>query len=178
MNDIVTPNFIIFNFSTEKVYKDFIFYICKCSYSSDGSEDACQLNVNGKNYEYLFWEGICNRKEDFEGGEVVGISKEKFVDELEELLGRLGLNEREINDFIVYWLTKLSNRKRHKVTICGEKYDNEIAPLQVDGFNQIHRVMLMFEEVDSIDGMKSVEDVVRRERPTGKYVIEWGAILA
>ena len=50
--------------------------------------------------------------------------------------------------------------------------------LTVDEFVQIHRVMLMFEEVDSIDGMKSVDDVVRRERPTGKYVIEWGAILA
>ena len=138
-------------------------YEWKCSYSSDGSEDACQLTVNGKNYEYLFWEGICNRKEDFEEGEVVGISKEKFVDELEELLGKLGLNEREINDFIVYWLTKLSNRKGHKVTICAKKYDNEIAQLKVDGFVQIHRVMLMFEEVDLIDGMKSVEDVVRDE---------------
>ena len=64
------------------------------------------------------------------------------------------------------------------MTICGQKYDNEIAQLKVDGFDQIHRVMLMFEEVDSIDGMKSVDDIMRRERPTGKYVIEWGAILA
>ena len=48
-------------------------YEWKCSYSSDGSEDACQLTVNGKNYEYLFWEGVCTRKEDFEEGEVVVI---------------------------------------------------------------------------------------------------------
>ena len=75
-------------------------------------------------------------------------------------------------------LTTLSNRNGHKVTICNEKYENEIAQLQVGGFVQIHRVMLMFEEIDSIDGMKSVEDVVRKERPSGKYVIEWGAVLA
>ena len=74
------------------VCQEFLIFICKCSYSSDGNEDACQLRVGG--------------------------------------------------------------------------------------FSQIHRVMLMFEEVDSMNGMKSVEDVVRRERPTGKYVIEWGAVLA
>ena len=76
-------------------------YEWKCSYSSDRSEDACELTLNGKKNEYLFWEGPCKRKEDFEG-EVVSIGKEKFVDELEEFLGRLGLNEREINDFVVY----------------------------------------------------------------------------
>ena len=52
------------------------------------------------------------------------------------------------------------------IFICIFSYasdDNEIAQLRVDGFVQIHRVMLMFEEVDSINGMKSVEDIVRDE---------------
>ena len=34
--------------------------------------------------------------------------------------------------------------------------------------------MLMFEEVDSIDGMKSIQ---QRKKPTEKYVIDWNIIL-
>ena len=96
------------------------------------------------------------------------------------MLERLGLNERERGDFIVYWMTKLSNRKGHKVTICDEVYDNEIAQLEVSGFSKIHRVMLKFEEVEVEDltNFKKVDEVERKNRPTGKYVIEWGAILA
>ena len=159
--------------ATEKKYE------WKCSYSSDGSDDACALTCEGKKYEYVFWERPCNKNDVF-NGEVVGIRKEHFVDELEVLLEKLGLNERESNDFIVYWLTKLSNRKGHRVTICNEHYDNEIAKLQVKGFSQIHRVMLKFEEVidDVVVILKQVKDVERKQRPTGKYVIEWGAILA
>ena len=152
-------------------------YLWKCSYSSQGTDDCCSIQMNGKKYDYLFWEGQCSNKEVLKG-EVVGISKEHFVDDLEILLERLGLNDREREDFIVYWMTKLSNRKCHKVTICDEVYDNEIAQLEVSGFSKIHRVMLKFEEVEELSNLKKVNDVERKARPTGKYVIEWGAILA
>ena len=119
-------------------------------------------------------------KENEFNGEIIGIKAEKFEEELDKLLERLGLNERERNDFIVYWITKLSGRKGHKVTICDEKYDNEIAKLEVSGFTQILRVMLKFEEIeeDEVMKLKGVETVEKKERPTGKYVIEWGGDLA
>ena len=110
----------------------------------------------------------------------IGFQAENFEEELDELLERLGLNERERNDYIVYWITKLSGRKGHKVTICDEKYDNEIAKLEVTGFTEQMRVMLKFEEIEDeeVMKMKRVETVEKKVRPTGKYVIEWGAILA
>ena len=65
------------------------------------------------------------------------------------------------------------------MTICNEKYNNEIAKLEVSGFTQILRVMLKFEEVneDVFGQLKGVESVEKRKRPIGKYVIEWGSIL-
>ena len=148
------------------------------SYSSIGNESCYEMKINDKKYDYLFWEGQCLKKEEFVG-EVVGIHGEKFEEEVNILLERLGLNERERNDFIAYWLTKLSGRKMFKMITCNEKYNNEIAKLEVSGFIQILRVMLKFEEVneDVFGQLKGVESVEKRKRPTGKYVIEWGGIL-
>ena len=154
-------------------------YEWKGSYSSKGNNDACEMKINNKKYEYVFWEGPCMKGDEFKG-EVIGIKADKFEEELDLLLERLGLNERERNDFIVYWITKLSGRKGHKVTICDEKYDNEIARLEVSGFTEQLRVMLKFEEIedDEVMKMKGVETVEKKVRPRGKYVVEWGAILA
>ena len=146
-------------------------------YTSNGTNEACQIIIGEKKYEYLFWEGPPRNKEAFKG-QVIGINKGQFVTEIEILLEKLGLNEREINDFIVYWLTKLNQLTAFKVTICDKSYDNEIAQLEVNGFTQIHRVMLKFEEVETIEGLPTIESISPLQRPSGKYIIEWGAVLA
>ena len=151
-------------------------YVWKGTYSSNGNE-SCSISIGNKKYDYIFWEGPCLKEEAFQG-ESIGIRKEHFEEEVDELLKKLGLNERERNDFIVYWITKLHSRKYHKVTICDSSYDDRIAPLKVTGFTQLHRVMLKFEEVESIEGLKTVHDISSRQRPSGKYVIEWGGIVA
>ncbi|EDR27347.1 ubiquitin, putative [Entamoeba dispar SAW760] len=151
-------------------------YEWKGTYNSDG-ENNCKITVDGKEVEYLFWEGICLKESEFKGQQI-GISQQHFEEELDELLERLGLNERERNDFIVYWITKLGKRKYHLVTICDSKFDKEVASLTVSGFEQTHRVMLKFEETKDLCGLEGVKSVTKRQRPTGKYVIEWGAILA
>ena len=121
-------------------------YEWKGTYSSNGHEDSCKITINNKKYDYIFWEGPCVKPHQF-NGEIIGIQSDNFEEELDILLEKLGLNERERNDFIVYWLTKLTGRKGHKVTICDEKYDNEVAKLSVSNYSQILRVMLKFEEI-------------------------------
>ena len=154
-------------------------YEWKGKYSSNGSDDCCKVTIKGKKYDYLFWEGPCMKEDQFKGN-IIGMRSEVFEEELDKLLQKLGLNERERNDFIVYWLTKLSGRKGHKVTICDEVYDNEIAQLEVNGFDKYLRVMLKFEEIsnEEVNELPSVDSVGQQARPTGKYVVEWGAILA
>ena len=154
-------------------------YEWKGTYSSNGNEDACQITINEKKYDYIFWEGPCIKEDQF-NGEIIGIQSDKFEEELDLLLEKLGLNERERNDFIVYWLTKLSGRTGHKITICNEKYDNEISKLTISNYSQMLRVMLKFEEISSeeVNELKGIDSIQKKERPTGKYVVEWGAILA
>ena len=50
--------------------------------------------------------------------------------------------------------------------------------MKITGFTQIHRILFKFEEVESIEGLKTVYDISSLQRPSGKYVIEWGAIVA
>ncbi|EDR28928.1 hypothetical protein EDI_249480 [Entamoeba dispar SAW760] len=150
-------------------------YEWKGTYCSDGVSN-CVIEINNKHFDYLFWEGVCLKKEEFKGKEV-GITYENISNELEVLLKKLGMNEREVNDFIVYWIAKL-NKNYYKVTICDSSYDNEIAQLKISGFNQIHRIALKFEEVENINNLPTIDSVEERQRPTGKYVIEWGGIIA
>ncbi|EDR29226.1 hypothetical protein EDI_237900 [Entamoeba dispar SAW760] len=150
-------------------------YEWKGTYCSDGVSN-CVIEINNKHFDYLFWEGVCLKKEEFKGKEV-GITHENISNELEVLLKKLGMNEREINDFIVYWIAKL-NKNYYKVTICDSSYDNEIAQLKISGFNQTHRIALKFEEVENINNLPTIDSVEERQRPTGKYVIEWGGIIA
>ena len=63
----------------------------------------------GRNYYALFWEGIDNNIYDMnEGFIVAGKGTVKF---LEDKLSILGLNDKEINEFIVYWLPKMEDNK-------------------------------------------------------------------
>ena len=59
-------------------------------------------------------------------------------------------------------------------------YDNDIVKLEVNGFDKYLRVMLKFEEIsnEEVNELPNVDSVGQKVRPTGKYVVEWGAILA
>jgi hypothetical protein len=60
---------------------------------------------DGKEYSYLYWEGVDDIEYDFSKGFVVkGTDTAAF---LQEKLAYLGLSPREYNEFIVYWLPQM-----------------------------------------------------------------------
>ena len=66
------------------------------------SPDGTLTDRNGKAYNYLYWEGETFTEYDMsEGFCVKGNDTAEF---LEYALGKLGLNRREANEFIVFWL--------------------------------------------------------------------------
>ena len=58
-----------------------------------------------RNYYALYWEGIDNSIIDMNEGFVVKGKQTSIF--LENKLSYLGLNDREINEFIVYWISKM-----------------------------------------------------------------------
>ena len=87
----------------------------------------------GRNYYALFWEGIDNNIYDMnEGFIVAGKDTVKF---LEDKLSILGLNDKEINEFIVYWLPKMEDNKYNTLQEQISKID-EFIKVQTEQFGE------------------------------------------
>ena len=126
--------------------------------------------VTGKEYNYLFWEGTSGTEYDLSRGFVVeGKDTAGF---LEEKLAYLGLNEKERNEFIVYWLPRMEDNKYNLITFQGKAY-TEHAKLKISPEpDSILRVFMVYKPLDkAIDIPEQELEPFERE---GFTVIEWG----
>ena len=87
------------------------------------------LFSDGKEYSYLFWEGVSDTEYDFSQGFVV--PGEETAEFLQEKLALLGLTAREYNEFIVYWLPKMQENPYNLISFQSERY-TDIAKLDID----------------------------------------------
>lgn len=70
-------------------------------------------DANGRYYYGLYWEEMKNHEVDFKEGFYV--TSENAIEFLEEKLDKIGLNNREANEFIMYWLPILEANKQSLV---------------------------------------------------------------
>jgi hypothetical protein len=126
-----------------------------------------------KKYYCLFWEGD-NPFQPFlpdlsKGFVIRGDSTALF---LETTLKKLGLNDREANEFIIFWLPKMKNNPYNFISFIGKEYE-ELAPLEITPIpTSILRVYMVYKPLN-----KKIE-VSPQDFPTfrrkGFTVIEWG----
>ena len=127
-----------------------------------------------RNYYGLYWEALDYTKLTFEDGFVVkGQDTIKF---LEEKLEILGLNEKEINEFIVYWISKLENNKYNYIRFRTLKEANEYMPLNISKKpDTLIRVLVDFKALDEKINVK--EQKLTKVNRKGFTVVEWGGTL-
>lgn len=132
--------------------------------------DGTLTDENGLEYNYLYWEGIWNGNYDFsEGFCVRGADSAKF---LEEILPQLGLNRREANEFIVYWLPQLEKHPYNLISFQQENY-SEGARLTVSPEpDTVIRVFMAFQPLDEKVEIPP-QNFVQPER-AGFTLVEWG----
>lgn len=124
----------------------------------------------GKTYNYLFWEGTARKDYDLSRGFVV--PGEDTAGFLEEKLAYLGLNEKERNEFIVYWLPRMQDNEYNLITFQGEEYA-EHAKLKISPEpDSILRVFMVYKPLDGPVDVpeQELEPFVR----DGFTVVEWG----
>ena len=124
---------------------------------------------NSEHY-YLFWEGNEKRNWTYDEGFCVkGEDTEKF---LREKLKEMGLNAREYNDFITYWVPRMMGNPYNVITFAKEEYE-QLAPLSVepkpDSILRVHMVYKPFSQFVEIKEQK----LSGFER-NGFTVVEWG----
>ena len=126
---------------------------------------------NGKEYSYLFWEGIF---EDFpvdfkEGFVIKGSESAEF---LQQVLSKMGLTPKEYNEFIVYWAPKMQENEYNKVYFAKEEYE-EAAKLTISPTpDSILRVFMVYEKAEegTVLPPQKIESFERK----GFTVVEWG----
>ena len=101
------------------------------------------------------------------------IKGEESVRFLEEKLAILGLNERETEEFIIYWLPKLESNKYNYIRFATEEEINENMPLEINPTpDNIIRVLMIFKGLEKpIDVNEQKLDTPQRK---GFTVVEWG----
>ncbi len=147
--------------------------------SPDG--DLEDKNTNKKLYS-LYWEGKMNN---IDNGISTGfvVKGEEVADFLDEKLEILGLNYKEREEFIVYWLPKLEKNKYNFIRFALTDECNEYMPLIIneekeDGtlekaeVDTLIRVLMIFKPLNHEIEVK--EQILPKQERIGFTVVEWG----
>ena len=81
--------------------------------------------ATGREYYCLFWEGVTDAEYDFSTGFCV--SGQNTADFLEDALARLGLTDREADEFIIYWLPRMEGNAYNLISFQSTAYTNSAA---------------------------------------------------
>ena len=128
------------------------------------------LNTN-KNYYGLYYESS-NHKVNIKNDGFI-IEGKNIASFLEEKLSILGLNEKESNEFIIYWLPKLENNKYNYIRFETQDEINNYMSLDINPKpDTLIRIIMDFKPLDEKINIK--EQVLTPVKRQGYTVVEWG----
>jgi hypothetical protein len=132
------------------------------------------LDLNGKYYYALYWEEDGNHTVDFSEGFYV--TKNNAIDFLEEKLTKLGFNDRERNEFIMYWLPILEKNERSLVYFELTEERDSYSKININPKpDSLLRVAIHIKKVDSYTPIK--EQYLPKFERKGFVAVEWGGVL-
>ncbi len=134
------------------------------------------ITIAEKNYPYLFWEGshqMTAADMDLKKGYMVkGDSITAF---LEKNLAQMGLNEREMTDFITYWGPRMAGNDQQFVQFIFNDACNQFADLNISPAPaQIFRVYMIWAPVPAGVVMHPEPQEFKTVKREQFYAIEWG----
>jgi hypothetical protein len=137
------------------------------------SPDGTLKNVaDNQEYSYIYWTGTSAAlKPDLsEGFLVKGEDTAQF---LRKTLKQLGMNAKEYNEMIVYWLPYMERHKYNLIKFLGKEY-TDIASMKISPKpDSTLRVFMVFKEV-SADTKVKEQKLPATFKRNGFSVVEWG----
>ena len=129
---------------------------------------------NGKYYYALYWEEIITNKYNFNEGFYV--EKDNAIEFLEEKLSILGLNDKERNEFIMYWLPILEQNQKSLVYFeTTESLQKENELIINPKPDSLLRIRMHVKKVNHKTEIKE-QELSHFERK-GFAAVEWGGII-
>lgn len=124
----------------------------------------------GREYGYLFWEGVGDWEPDFDRGFcIAGADTAEF---LEDALRQLGLTDKEADDFITYWLPQMQGNPYNLVSFQREAYDRAARLTVEPQPDTIIRVFMAWMRLDEPVVVEPQE--LSAPARSGFTVVEWG----
>ena len=151
-------------------------------------EDSFIISTSGKKYSYLFWEATTISQEANSlfiraMDNYYIFSSEEVCDRLDDILIVKGLNTRERQDLITFWMPELTSKEFCLISFLNNNVYESIASLDVDPApKRTLRIFMVFKPVDSIEGyhrcanLLEEEEKFDREEFKDSLVVEWGAM--
>jgi len=146
------------------------------AYPADGWQvtaypDGWLINrADGREYSYLYWEGLTDVPYDFNQGFVVAGGD--TVPFLQEKLAYLGLTPREYNEFIVFWLPRMQDNPYNLITFQGKAYTDSAELIIIPKPDSLLRVFMAYKPLQERIEIEP-QNLSGFER-SGFTVVEWG----
>lgn len=132
--------------------------------------DGTLTDASGQTYNYLYWEGVDTIEYDFSQGFCVpGADTAAF---LEDALAQLGLNRREANEFIVYWLPRMEQNPYNLISFQTDAYTDHAVLTVTPEPDSLLRVFMAWKPLESPVELPAQD--LPAFRRTGFTVVEWG----
>jgi len=129
---------------------------------------------DGAKYPYLFWEGKAYNMVTPDYGFV--LKRADVGARMKNILGRLGLNEKETADFLEFWQAKLEVKPYVFVTFVPQREFDKMTPLTISP--QPDKVIRVFMDYTPLDAPVVVrEPNIFTPARSGFTVVEWGGRL-
>lgn len=140
-----------------------------------------EIEMDGKQYPYLFWEAKQEGLYFLPGTDIMPnsyqVNAEEVIPFLEKELTKLGLNDREKTDFITFWGPRMV---AHDVSLVqffiDDDYSEQIAELNITPAPESsRRIYMIFSPLDSfLKGLKTSPGNYPKFERNGLTLIEWG----
>ena len=125
---------------------------------------------DGKEYYSLYWEAISEKP--FSFLECFLVKRENTIAFLEEKLKILGLNSREANEFIIYWLPILEKNPYNRIHFSTEQYEEQAKLTITPKPDTLIRVFMVFKGEEK--PVRVFEQKLTPKQRKGYTVVEWG----
>lgn len=137
--------------------------------------DGTLIDKEGKEYYALYWEG--NNDEQFNVSEGFVVPGEKTAAFLESSLEILGLNRREANEFIVFWLPILESNPYNLIHFSSSEYE-DMAQLKIQPKPEtMIRVMMVYKPLQYPIEIPQQDLYKLAKKRKGFTAVEWGGSL-
>ena len=131
------------------------------------------LYMDGREYYCLYWEAAADMKPDLTRGACV--KGEDSAAYLEYALAALGLNQREANEFIIYWLPRLEQNPYNLITFQTEAYTSVVGLEITPAPDSLLRICMVAQPLNAPVEIEeqTFEPFVRE----GFVAVEWGGVM-